>query len=208
MRFEHVLQIYWTKGFFFGGKLFYFNKTFDSIFENTPGLNLRFKELIMDRFELKNHVSTKVTLIDAIELKKNISVIEPLNIIFSQVNSVNNSIEDIKKLNILRLYLIKSYRGRCHALGKPVRGQRTWSNAWNSYKVNKTLRSFINETKKKLLKKSKIKNLKKICRNFSKLNINYEITIITNDKSKKEYLLDQIKEKKNSQSKKITVVLI
>ena len=102
----------------------------------------------MDRFELKNHVSTKVTLIDAIELKKNISVIEPLNIIFSQVNSVNNSIEDIKKLNILRLYLIKSYRGRCHALGKPVRGQRTWSNAWNSYKVNKTLRSFINETKK------------------------------------------------------------
>jgi ribosomal protein S13 len=79
----------------------------------------------MDRFELKNHVSTKVTLIDAIELKKNISVIEPLNIIFSQVNSVNNSIEDIKKLNILRLYLVKSYRGRCHALGKPVRGQRT-----------------------------------------------------------------------------------
>ena len=75
MRFEHVLQIYWTKGFFFGGKLFYFNKTFDSIFENTPGLNRRFKELIMDRFELKNHVSTKVTLIDAIELKKNISVI-------------------------------------------------------------------------------------------------------------------------------------
>jgi len=79
----------------------------------------------MDRFELKNHVSTKITLIDAIELKKNISVIEPLNIIFSQVNSVNNSIEDIKKLNILRLYLIKSYRGRCHALGKPTRGQRT-----------------------------------------------------------------------------------
>ncbi len=45
-------------------------------------------------------------------------------------------------------------------------------------------------------KKSKIKNLKKICKNFSKLNIKYEITIITNDKSKKKYLLDQIKEKK------------
>jgi len=45
-------------------------------------------------------------------------------------------------------------------------------------------------------KKSKIKNLKKICENFSKLNINYEITIITNDKSKKEYLSAQIKAKK------------
>lgn len=176
MRFEHVLQIYWTKGFFFGGKLFYFNKTFDGIFENTPGLNLRFKDLIMDRFELKNHVSTKATLINDIQLEKHISIIEPLNIIFSQVNSVNNSIEDIKKLNILRLYLIKSYKGRCHALGKPVRGQRTWSNAWNSYKVNKTLRSFINETKKKLLKNKKEEK------------INYRLTAkkyITKSKKKK-----------------------
>ena len=176
MRFEHVLQIYWTKGFFFGGKLFYFNKTFDSIFENTPGLNIYFKNIILDRFELKNHVSTKSIMVNDLELLNHIKIIEPLNVIFSQVNSVNNNVEDLKKFNILRLYLIKSHKGRCHALGKPVRGQRTWSNAWNSYKVNKTLRSFINETKKKMLKNKKEEK------------INYKLTAkkyVTKSKKKK-----------------------
>lgn len=56
-------------------------------------------------------------------------LIAPLNIILSQVNSVNNKVDELKRLNIIRLFLIKSYRGRSHALGKPVRGQRTWSNA-------------------------------------------------------------------------------
>jgi len=49
----------------------------------------------------------------------------PINIIFSQINTVNNIVFDLKRLNILRKFLIKSYIGRCHALGKPVRGQRT-----------------------------------------------------------------------------------
>ena len=48
-----------------------------------------------------------------------------LNHYYSQVSSVNNTMFDLKKLNIVRLYLVKSYRGRCHALGKPVHGQRT-----------------------------------------------------------------------------------
>jgi ribosomal protein S13 len=80
---------------------------------------------MLDRFEIKNHVSNKSMLISDIETKFNLSIIDSLNLTFSQVNSVNNSIEELKKFNILRLYLIKSHRGKCHALGKPVRGQRT-----------------------------------------------------------------------------------
>ena len=71
------------------------------------------------------------------------------------LNTVNNRLDDLYKLNIIRLYLIKSYRGRAHALGKPVRGQRTWSNAWNSYNVNKCLRNFISETRAQLRDKAK-----------------------------------------------------
>ena len=71
-----------------------------------------------------------------------------MNIIFSQISSVNNDPVRIQKLNAIRLYLIKSFRGRCHAIGKPVRGQRTWSNAWNSYNLNRIVRSFIAETKR------------------------------------------------------------
>jgi ribosomal protein S13 len=44
----------------------------------------------------------------------------------SNIISLNqNQITDLKKLNIIRLYLIKSYRGKAHAIGKPVKGQRT-----------------------------------------------------------------------------------
>ena len=55
----------------------------------------------------------------------NSSLYTTVNVILSQVSSVNNQITDLSKFNIVRLYLIKSYRGRAHAIGKPVKGQRT-----------------------------------------------------------------------------------
>ena len=80
---------------------------------------------MLERFELKNHVSIRSALLTDLEQQYKINMLEPLNIIFSQINSVNNNTEELKKMNIIRLYLIKSHRGRCHAMGKPVRGQRT-----------------------------------------------------------------------------------
>jgi len=154
MKFEHILQIYWTKGYFFGGKLFYFDQTFNELFDNAPGLGPKTKNLFVKRFELTYfHQNNKAT--DLVDYQKsNYKPLDrPINILFSQINTVNNRLDDLHKLSVIRLYLIKSYRGRCHALGKPVRGQRTWANAWNSYNTNKVLRSFISETRR-LLKQS------------------------------------------------------
>ena len=39
-------------------------------------------------------------------------------------------------------------------LGKPSRGQRTWSNAWTAYNYNKIIKSFVNE----IIKNNKITN--------------------------------------------------
>ncbi len=66
-----------------------------------------------------------------------------LNLIFSQLTSINNTVFEVTRYRLLRLYLIKSTRGRAHALGKPSRGQRTWSNAWSAYHTNKVTRAFI-----------------------------------------------------------------
>lgn len=44
--------------------------------------------------------------------------------------------------NIYMLDVISSYRGWRHYRGLPVRGQRTWSNAWSSYKSNWIMRNF------------------------------------------------------------------
>lgn len=78
-----------------------------------------------------------------------------INILLSQITSVNNQLSEIQKYNLIRLYLTKTYRGRAQALGKPSRGQRTWSNAWTSYYYNKTLRTFINTIQKNLNKNKK-----------------------------------------------------
>lgn len=154
MKFEHILQIYWTKGYFFGGKLFYFNQTFKELFENTPGLGPKTQQLFIKRFEL-SFFNTKHKTVDLVDYQKtNFKPLDrPINILFSQLHTVNSRINELHKLSVIRLYLIKSYRGRCHALGKPVRGQRTWANGWNSYNTNKVLRSFISETRK-LIKQS------------------------------------------------------
>lgn len=155
MKFEHILQIYWTKGFFFGGKLFYFDLTLNDLFFQLPGFGIKFYNLLVKRFELTFFLKRKDQLIIDYQTEKYKAITQPLNVIFSQVNTVNNRLNDLHNLNIIRLYLIKSHRGRCHALGKPVRGQRTWSNAWNSYNLNKNLRNFIGETRKQIKKNAK-----------------------------------------------------
>lgn len=151
MRFEHILQIYWTKGYFFGGKLFYFNQTFNDLFEQAPGLGSHSKNLFIKRFELTHFRNTN-KYEDLVEYQHRTSkpMERAINILFSQINSVNNQLPEVHRLAIIRLYLIKSYRGRSHAIGKPVRGQRTWSNAWNAYNTNKILRNFISESKRLL----------------------------------------------------------
>jgi ribosomal protein S13 len=52
--------------------------------------------------------------------------------------------------NVFILDLINSYRGLRHAFGLPVRGQRTWTNAWSAYKSNLTLRQFKIKVSKRL----------------------------------------------------------
>jgi len=61
--------------------------------------------------------------------------------------------KDLKKKNIFNIFmldLVNSYRGLRHAFGLPVRGQRTWTNAWSSYRSNTTLRQFKIKLSKRL----------------------------------------------------------
>lgn len=66
-------------------------------------------------------------------------------ILLNLLNSIipkNSSIKDRYLLNIFFLDLIVSYRGWRHSRGLPVRGQRTWTNAWTTYRNNLTLREY------------------------------------------------------------------
>jgi len=191
MRFEHILQVYWSKGFFFGGKLFYTNKLlFNEIFKNNLyGFNSKLKLLLIQRFELTTFFMYYTNLFYLINYSTRFhkKLTKTLNIIFSQINNVNTNLFELKKLNIIKKYLIRSYQGYCHAIGKPVRGQRTWSNAWNSFKCNNILRNFIN----------KIKFLKSLSSNQRNTKNNYKVILkkYTNSKA-----LENTLSKKNKNS--------
>ena len=115
------------------------------------GFNLFNKLKIIRRFELTHlYYNPKATLG---ELDKESR--RSLNRIFSQMGSINFQVTELNRLNVIRLFLIKSFRGKAQAFGKPSRGQRTWSNAWTAYLYNKDLRTFIGNVQRQLNKDKK-----------------------------------------------------
>jgi len=171
LKFEQLLQIYWSRGFLYGGKVKSFNINLKSFFNENIGLSENSKKKLIQRFELNFLSYDKEKTFTHISLDKR----KIINMYLSQLSSINNNIFELIKYNLIRLYLIKTFRGRCHALGKPSRGQRTWSNSSTSYRLNRTIRIFIRQVKKnnvvekkteslntKLTKKKLKKNLPKI----------------------------------------------
>jgi ribosomal protein S13 len=57
--------------------------------------------------------------------KKIFKIRKAINFFLAKLTSINISIQDLIKYNFLRLYYIKSYKGRCLFLGKPANGQRS-----------------------------------------------------------------------------------
>ena len=144
MKFEYVLQIYWSKGLLINSKLQSFQISFNDVFKEPGGFSWPVKNLLIDRFELYPLKRNPNQGLDTFGLY----VPMTLNLLFSQLTSVNATVSELTRYNLLRLYLIKTTRGRCHALGKPSRGQRTWSNAWTAYNHNCETRAFISAYQK------------------------------------------------------------
>ena len=143
--------MYWSKGLFFNGRVLSFNYTLTPFCEDVYGINYPTMQQLLYRFELNTVIRKRHSHVS----DNNKSVLRTMNIIFSQISSINHSIRDIKRLTSIRLYLLKTTRGKAQALGKPSRGQRTWSNAWTAYFTNKAVRNFITQMQRELNKDKK-----------------------------------------------------
>lgn len=107
---------------------------------NTYGLKFKFINLIEQRIE--NFNDTRIKDLNKNEWEHFLSMCY-------DVVPYKTSIYRRKSLNIFMLDIITTYRGWRHFRGLPVRGQRTWSNAWSSFKSNWILRNFkLNNAKK------------------------------------------------------------
>lgn len=174
MKFEQLLQVYWAKGFYFAGRMRSFQTTIDDLFFELNGLQFKSKFLFVKRFEFGycRFTPNKTFNLSTLPLDQR----KVINMYLSQMTSVSNEIETLLRYNTIRLYLIKSFRGRAQALGKPSRGQRTWSNAWTAYKISTPLKIFINEMRKTYLKKKtpESKN-RKIIKKKVKISFKFKI---------------------------------
>lgn len=166
MKFEQVLKIYWSKSFLYGGITFPFDTDWRRLGNYVKGLGLNSKLKIIKRFEMTELFYNPKGSLILLEEDQKLS----LNRIFSKMNSIYSQVVELNRLNIIRLFLIKSFRGKAQAFGKPSRGQRTWSNAWTAYLYNKELRLFISDVQKKINQDKKVEkiNYKLLKKKFAK----------------------------------------
>jgi len=169
MKFEQVLHIYWTNHFLFNGRINTFNVTLYDFFENVGGLKKTTKKALISRFELTTFLKTPKKPLNLYAK----ALLRAINILLSQVSTVNNQITEITKLSIVRLYLLKTFRGRAQAIGKPSHGQRTWSNGWSAYNSNRILRDYISTMQKILKKDYKEERVdyRRLARKYKKKNL-------------------------------------
>jgi ribosomal protein S13 len=144
MKFEHLLQIYWARGFLYGSTIKSFDLSLNSLFKDCSGVAKTSQYIFVRRFEC-NYLNTN-TQKNFLHIPEN--NLKAMNTYFSRIISINHPLEEILRYTLIRLYLIKSFRGRCQAIGKPARGQRTWSNAANAFNCNNILRDFLTEVRK------------------------------------------------------------
>merc|ERR1712166_594345 len=117
-----------------------------------------------------------------------------LKLLFNNVGGIQTSFKNIlvKRFEMYQTLLnsktLLPFRGRGHSLGKPIRGQRTWSNAWTAYSSNRILKTYISETqylKTKDVREEKI-DYKKLKRKFKKKVKKVNTIDLTAKKKKKK----------------------
>lgn len=144
MKFEKLLQIYWLKGFLYGGEIIPFETKPSDLLKALPGFGKVSTINLLKKLEYTIFPKEDKLCIDLPETR-----LQAINVHFSLILGINRSYAEGLRLAVLRLYLIASYRGKCLARGKPSRGQRTWSNARTASRIQSIVRQFIVECKKK-----------------------------------------------------------
>lgn len=120
-------------GYKFNGKLIDPDLTIFNIIKSTYGLKNSFLKMLEERSEISLDIIIKTFNQD--------ELIFFLKLLYNVV-PYGSSVFNRKAYNIFLLDFLGSYRGFRHLRGLPVRGQRTWSNAWSTYKNNNILRNF------------------------------------------------------------------
>ena len=150
-------------GFYFLGKLLIYRTHNYNMLKNYSMFHIVNLLLLYE-----SNLTSRIFKLKKINYIKKINKRNTIRKYFIKMFSPLISIHEIHRINTLRQLWCKSFKGKCHVVGKPVHGQNNWSNGWGSYKSNQIVRGFLTTQKRKrnkkrlFLKISKNKHKKKL----------------------------------------------
>lgn len=141
----HIPYKYIIKSGFYLNKKFFYYKTFTlkKILNSYYGLSKYRIMFYLKRFELQ-FCPNKYKIPNK-SIGKFLLFFKIFNFYILKIFPIYYKLSSIKNLYIIRKWKIRCYEGICHKKGKPVHGQRTWSNASNAKNNNNYLRSYLKE---------------------------------------------------------------
>lgn len=138
--YKYVLK----SGFYFNGKfILYKYFTFKKVINMFYGISKYRFLLYFKRLELQ--LGNNKYKIRPITSEKYIYFYKIINFYILKILPIYYKFSSLRNLYIIRKWKINSYEGLCHKIGKPVHGQRTWSNASTAKNNNLYLRSYLKE---------------------------------------------------------------
>lgn len=158
MKFEHLLKIYWARYFLYGGCTFPFQTSLYNLRLTLRGLGWSTFKIFCYRFDLNPRHKT-IWNFNILKWGKTIQ--RTLNIYFAKMLSVNDGTDEWVRINLIRAFLIRSYRGKAIALNKPGRGQRTRSNGRTARHSRSAFKVFVAKLRQKYQRQRAREALKK-----------------------------------------------
>lgn len=141
IKFERLLDLYWTYFFLYGGRTYSFTTPLLPLLWQLTGISKFSFSLIINRLEWNDQFTLKNILMEKEELRfrTHPNIFQFLNRLFGSLHSINHSPISFYKLPMLRKYLIRTFRGRRFVMRKPSHGQRTRSNGKTAKKLHRSL---------------------------------------------------------------------
>ena len=97
MKFEQLLQIYWSRGFLYSGKVRSFNTTLTSFFDENLGMSEYVKKQFVKRFEINHFIAKREESFTSLTLERR----KIINMYLSRIISINNNINELIKYNLI-----------------------------------------------------------------------------------------------------------
>jgi hypothetical protein len=136
MKFERLIHIYWIRYYLYNGQMESITRPFNSMITFFPGLGLQFKRLYLIFFEMTTRRNGKEIRLP-FNLRHTQSLFHlRLNYFLSRVGNLNYSYHTLYYMNLTHRYVLKLYKGRAFYLARPIRGQKTRSNAKTAARLN------------------------------------------------------------------------